>query len=77
MTLDKSLRICSEVFGISPSEVYKRVAFSNAYYGADHPKGTRIVFVNGKFLKFWLTISYSNSFGILIYNKNVLDYLLV
>ena len=48
MTLDFSLRICSEVFAVAPEEVFKRVSFTNAYYGADKPKGTRIVFVNGR-----------------------------
>ena len=43
-----NLAICSDVFNISAQEVYQRVAFENAYYGGDKPKGTRIVFVNGK-----------------------------
>ena len=51
MTLEKNLRICSEVFAISSEEVYKRVEFTNAYYGSDQPGGTRIVFVNGTYEK--------------------------
>lgn len=43
-----NLAICSDVFNIPAQEVYQRVAFENAYYGGDKPKGTRIVFVNGK-----------------------------
>ena len=49
--LDHNLRMCSEVFGLKPNEIERRANFSNAYYGADHPKGSRIVFVNGKFLR--------------------------
>ena len=43
-----NLAICSDVFNIPAQEVYQRVAFENAYYGGDKPKGTKIVFVNGK-----------------------------
>ena len=42
------LDICSDVFSVPPQEVYERVAFTNAYYGGSTPKGSRIVFVNGK-----------------------------
>lgn len=42
-----NLAICSDVFNIPVQEVYQRVAFENAYYGGDKPKGTKIVFVNG------------------------------
>lgn len=42
-----NLAICSDVFNIPAEEVYQRVAFENAYYGGDKPKGTKIVFVNG------------------------------
>ncbi|XP_064621595.1 thymus-specific serine protease-like [Lineus longissimus] len=47
MELGPNLDICSSVFGIMPSQVDKRIEFSNAYYGADQPRGTRIMFVNG------------------------------
>ena len=40
--------MCSEVFDIPPKEVYERVAFTNAYYGGNRPKGSRIIFVNGE-----------------------------
>ena len=43
-----NLAICSDVFNIPVQEVYQRVAFENAYYGGDKPKGTKIVFVNGE-----------------------------
>ena len=45
--LDPNFAICRDVFKISKSQVYDQVAFTNAYYGSDSPKGTRIVFVNG------------------------------
>ena len=48
MGLKSSLDICQDVFGIPAEEVYRRVDFTNSYYGSDQPKGTRIVFVNGK-----------------------------
>ncbi|KAL9952175.1 hypothetical protein ACROYT_G039390 [Oculina patagonica] len=41
------LALCFDVFNIPAEEVYRRVAFTNAYYGGDRPKGSRIVFVNG------------------------------
>lgn len=47
MTLKMNLEICREVFNINPEEVFKRVEFTNSYYGGGHPSGTRIVFVNG------------------------------
>ncbi|ELU12877.1 hypothetical protein CAPTEDRAFT_173918 [Capitella teleta] len=47
MGLVPNLDICTEVFGIGGKSTYGRVDFTNAYYGSDQPKGTRIVFVNG------------------------------
>ncbi|XP_077996059.1 thymus-specific serine protease-like [Glandiceps talaboti] len=47
MDLKSSLILCSAAFNISGSVVDRRVDFTNSYYGADHPSGTRIVFVNG------------------------------
>ena len=46
--LFEDLDMCQDVYGVSAKEVYERVAFTNAYYGGRTPKGTRIVFVNGK-----------------------------
>ncbi|XP_002738015.1 thymus-specific serine protease-like [Saccoglossus kowalevskii] len=45
--LKSSLEVCTTVFGIHGKIVDKQVDFTNSYYGANHPKGTRIVFVNG------------------------------
>lgn len=47
MTLEAQLDICAKVFGIDPSSVEQAVKFTNEYYGADHPKSSRIIFVNG------------------------------
>ena len=47
MDLDHYLRWCSEGFGLEPDNIMRSASFTNAYYGSDHPKGTRIVFVNG------------------------------
>ena len=46
--LDYNLATCSEAYNIPPLEVYEKVVFTNAYYGGNEPKGSRIVFVNGK-----------------------------
>jgi len=45
--LKHDLDMCSNVFKIPPEDVYQQVAFTNAYYGGDRPKGSRTVFVNG------------------------------
>ena len=47
MTLEPNLQICKSVFNIDDNFVYKRVDFTNSYYGASGIKGTRIIFVNG------------------------------
>ncbi|XP_061175291.1 thymus-specific serine protease-like [Saccostrea echinata] len=47
MTLESHLALCKEVYKISENMVPKFVQFTNDYYGANHPKGTRIIFVNG------------------------------
>ncbi|XP_074646567.1 thymus-specific serine protease-like [Tubulanus polymorphus] len=47
MTLQPNIDICTMVFKIPGYLVDKRIQFSNDYYGADRPKGSRIVFVNG------------------------------
>nr|XP_032651508.1 thymus-specific serine protease [Chelonoidis abingdonii] len=47
LTLSAQLDVCSQVFGISPEHVREAVTFTNEYYGADHPKASRILFVNG------------------------------
>ena len=48
MTLQSNFDICKQVFKIGGDEVYTRVDFTNDYYGSNKPKGTRILFVNGK-----------------------------
>uniref|UniRef100_UPI00358EA12B thymus-specific serine protease-like n=1 Tax=Myxine glutinosa TaxID=7769 RepID=UPI00358EA12B len=47
MSLDDSLVACSKVFGVETSEITFSVAFTNEFYGAAHPRGSRILFVNG------------------------------
>ncbi|CAM4618422.1 unnamed protein product [Lepidochelys kempii] len=47
LTLSAQLDLCSQVFGIGPERVGEAVTFTNEYYGADHPKASRILFVNG------------------------------
>jgi pimeloyl-ACP methyl ester carboxylesterase len=47
-TVDQQLRVCKDVFGISAAEVKSRVDFSNFYWGADKPSGSRVLFVNGQ-----------------------------
>ena len=47
MDLDHYLRWCSEVFGLKSESVEMSADFTNAYYGGNHPRGTRIMFING------------------------------
>uniref|UniRef100_A0A4W3GJE0 Thymus-specific serine protease-like n=1 Tax=Callorhinchus milii TaxID=7868 RepID=A0A4W3GJE0_CALMI len=47
LTLRSQLDVCREVFGIKPESAGSAVGFTNDYYGADRPKFTRILFVNG------------------------------
>ncbi|XP_078517215.1 thymus-specific serine protease-like [Lissotriton helveticus] len=47
MTLKSQVDLCSQVFGIPADTVEASVQFTNEYYGADHPKSSRIIFVNG------------------------------
>lgn len=48
LTLESNLVICRDIYKISPSSVPNFVEFTNEYYGANRPKGTRVLFVNGK-----------------------------
>ena len=48
MAIGPSLDMCKIVFKILQADVSKRIDFTNSYYGADNPHGTRIVFVNGE-----------------------------
>lgn len=47
ITLKSQLDLCTEVFNIPPESVRQAVQFTNEFYGADHPKSSRIIFVNG------------------------------
>ncbi|KAG9461461.1 hypothetical protein GDO78_016817 [Eleutherodactylus coqui] len=47
ITLKSQLDLCTEVFQIPPESVHQSVQFTNEFYGADHPKSSRIIFVNG------------------------------
>ncbi len=39
---------CDSVYGISEAEVQANIDASNAFYGADHPNATRILYPNGE-----------------------------
>lgn len=41
------LQDCLTAFNITPEQVEANVAWSNIFYGSDHPDGSRILFVNG------------------------------
>nr|XP_056701727.1 thymus-specific serine protease [Euleptes europaea] len=47
ISLPSELDICAEVFNVSRDRVQEAVAFTNEYYGADCPKASRVLFVNG------------------------------
>jgi len=47
-SLDASLRLCSEVFGVPAAVTKSRIAFSNLMYGGVHPQGSRVLYVNGE-----------------------------
>ncbi|XP_070806093.1 thymus-specific serine protease [Pituophis catenifer annectens] len=47
MSLASQLDICTQVFNISYRNISEGVSFTNDYYGADHPRASRVLFVNG------------------------------
>lgn len=47
LTLADQLDFCSQLFGVAPQRVEGAVNFTNEYYGADHPRASRLLFVNG------------------------------
>uniref|UniRef100_A0A8C5QB37 Thymus-specific serine protease n=1 Tax=Leptobrachium leishanense TaxID=445787 RepID=A0A8C5QB37_9ANUR len=47
ITLNSQLALCTRVFQITMESVQQSVEFTNEFYGADHPKSSRIIFVNG------------------------------
>jgi len=46
--LDSEMNFCSSIFGIPREIVAANVDYSNAYYGADRPQGSRVLYVNGE-----------------------------
>ncbi|XP_018598434.1 thymus-specific serine protease [Scleropages formosus] len=47
LTLQSQTELCPLVFGISESSLPSHIAFTNRYYGADHPQTRRVLYVNG------------------------------
>ncbi|XP_037317852.2 thymus-specific serine protease [Pungitius pungitius] len=47
VTLSSQTELCLLLFGISQHSLPERVAFTNAYYGGDHPHTHRVLYVNG------------------------------
>ncbi|KAG8448823.1 hypothetical protein GDO86_015771 [Hymenochirus boettgeri] len=47
LTLQSQLDLCSQVFQVPTESVLQSVQFTNEFYGADRPKSSRIIFVNG------------------------------
>ncbi|KAM4640595.1 thymus-specific serine protease [Discoglossus pictus] len=47
ITLKSQLDLCSQVFQIPTEFVSQAIQFTNEFYGADRPKSSRIIFVNG------------------------------
>ncbi len=48
VTLESSLKYCQSEYGLSNASVAANVAYSDVYYGADHPAGDRVFWVNGQ-----------------------------
>ncbi|CAH2314237.1 thymus-specific serine protease [Pelobates cultripes] len=47
ITLSSQLALCPRIFQIPLESVQKSVQFTNEFYGSNHPKSSRIIFVNG------------------------------
>lgn len=47
-TLETEMSFCKDDFGIPSDLVADNIDFSNDYYGADHPEGSRVLYVNGE-----------------------------
>ena len=47
-SLDASLRLCSEVFGVPGAVTKARITFSNLMYGGVNLQGSRVLYVNGE-----------------------------
>lgn len=46
-SLNDSLTMCNQAYGIAPEAVAYAVNATNTYYGGNKPAGTRIMFPNG------------------------------
>jgi len=46
--LESEMSFCAAQFGISKDAVAENIRYSNTYYGADRPEGTRVLYVNGE-----------------------------
>ncbi|KAJ8042073.1 Thymus-specific serine protease [Holothuria leucospilota] len=62
VNLDVDFAMCKDVYGILPEAVYNQVNFTNQYYGSDHPKNGRILFINGS-IDPWHPLSVLESLG--------------
>ncbi|NP_001089218.1 uncharacterized protein LOC734265 precursor [Xenopus laevis] len=47
ITLKSQLDLCFQIFQVPTESVLQSVQFTNEFYGADFPKSSRIIFVNG------------------------------
>ncbi|XP_036393002.1 thymus-specific serine protease [Megalops cyprinoides] len=47
LTLKSQTELCPLLFGIPQSSLHSNVAFTNKYYGGDHPQTHRVLYVNG------------------------------
>uniref|UniRef100_UPI003AAF73E4 thymus-specific serine protease n=1 Tax=Centroberyx gerrardi TaxID=166262 RepID=UPI003AAF73E4 len=47
LTLQAQTQLCPVLFGISQDSLPGRIAYTNKFYGADHPHTHRVLYVNG------------------------------
>lgn len=47
LNLDIDFAMCKDAYSVSKKTVYTQVNFTNEYYGSDHPKNGRVLFING------------------------------
>ncbi|KAM4628161.1 thymus-specific serine protease [Polymixia lowei] len=47
LTLQAQTKLCSMLFHISQQSLPAHIAFTNSYYGEDHPRTHRVLYVNG------------------------------
>ncbi|KAI1894055.1 hypothetical protein AGOR_G00130050 [Albula goreensis] len=47
LTLQAQTELCPLLFGVSQSSLPSSIAFTNQYYGGDHPRTHRVLYVNG------------------------------